>query len=177
MKTIAKHLFISVLFLGFTACDEVDEMTEFDVSDTFTTSAMVSVPEPVAEPENVSYTDVIDISENSDIQENYGTLQSVVIHEFYFEIKDFQGNEDAVLDNTTVTIGDIAIDMGTLNPYSADVADQLVDIGTPQQWNAIANMLMDSSTVEVSFSGTIDNTPAEFTIEATMSLTATFDAL
>ena len=177
MKTIVKYVLVSTLFLAFASCEEADELTEFDVSDTFNASWDVNVTEPVTEPQEVTYSDTIDITENADILDNYGDLESLVIHEFYIEIKDFDGNEDAVIDNTTVTINDLVIDLGTINPYSADSADQLIQIGNSQQIAAVASMLMNSSTIDMTFSGMMDNTPATFTVEGTLSLTATFDVL
>lgn len=178
MKTITKTFMMLFAVSLFISCDKVEELTQFDVNETYKASADIEIPEdPEGNPQDFAYSATINIAENNDISNNFGNITALVIHELYLEIHNFSGNEDAAVDDAVITLGNVEVNLGTINLAAADAAEQKINIGNSQQIGLIATALMNSATMNVGFSGTISHTPVSFTAEVTLRLTATINPI
>jgi hypothetical protein len=174
MKNLLKFAAFVLLSLSFTACDEVDELTEIDFNTTLNESINVSVP--AGEALVLNETTLINIS-NNDTQDYIDALQDVSITSFTYRLVDFTGDPEG-----TVT-GQFQADGITLVNHDMVVKDE-VDAGTvfevtdPALLNTVANKLKSGNNVSVGISGT--STCAEamnFTIVMTIELAVTADVL
>jgi hypothetical protein len=174
MKNLLKFAAFVLLSLSFTACDEVDELTEIDFNTTLNESINVSVP--AGEALVLNETTLINIS-NNDTQDYIDALQDVSITSFTYRLVDFTGDPEG-----TVT-GQFQADGITLVNHDMVVKDE-VDAGTvfevtdPALLNTVANKLKSGNNVAVGISGTSTCAePMNFTIVMTLELAVTADVL
>lgn len=174
MKNLLQFTVLFLLTFCFTACDEVDELTEIDFNTTLNESVVVSVP--AGEGLVLNETTLINIS-NQDTQDYLNNLQDVSITSFTYRLVNFTGDPEGSV------MGQFQADGITLVNHDMVVKDE-VDAGTvfevtdPALLNTLANKLRSGNNVAVGISGT--STCAEamnFTIVMTIELAVTADVL
>lgn len=174
MKTLLKFAAALVLFLGFTSCDELDELTEIDFDTTLNESVFVSVP--AGDGLVLNETMLININ-NSDTQDYLDVLQDVSITSFTYRLINFTG------DATGTIMGQFEADGVALVNHDMIVKDE-VDAGTvfevtdPSALNSIAGSLKSGNDVSIGITGTSTCEEAmNFTIAVTIELAITADVL
>ncbi|WP_179351517.1 hypothetical protein [Winogradskyella vidalii] len=160
------------------SCDELDELTEFDVTENFTTSVIISAPEDSeGEPQEISQSTTLDISSNEDIQNNLDLIQDVTLNSLTYEISDFSGVEDATLTEGTLTFNTTSITLPNINLQQSDSNNTVYTINEIDVINAIANDLETDTTINASISGTVNATPVTFDVLINLDVTVTIDII
>ena len=173
---------ILLLFLTSTtllfSCDELDELTEFDINENFNTTIKVALPaDSEGEAVTLAETAVIDIAGNQDIQDNLNLIQDVVINSITFEIDSYVGADDITVTNATLSFATTVINISDINLKQSDDANTVYTINDAAGLSAIGNFLENNSSLNATLSGTISSTPAQFNVKITMDTTVTIDAV
>lgn len=175
MKLSLKFLpLFLILLVGFSSCDELDELTEFDINEDFSTTISVDLSgdSPVTWSENAT----IDISDSQEIADNLDLIQNVTINSLTYEINNVSG------DGTTVTEASISfngqsISVANLDLVMADANNTIFTIEDTSLLTTIGNSLENDPVITVGLSGTIDAVPVSFDIIVTLDSTVTVDVL
>ncbi|GAA4886494.1 hypothetical protein GCM10023311_07040 [Flaviramulus aquimarinus] len=177
--TIKKITVLLILTLvAFFSCDEIDKLTEIDVTDSFDETINVSVPEATnGGPQAWSESITLDIASNQQIQDNLELIQDIEINALNFEISNFSGAEDAVLTDASISIDNFTFDISDINLKESDDNDVIISISDPTQLNALANYLKIKPSITVTISGQLSATPVDFDIIATLDVTITIDVI
>ncbi|MFP2997102.1 hypothetical protein ABN763_14390 [Spongiivirga sp. MCCC 1A20706] len=166
-------LIIATLF----SCNKIDELTEFDVTDGFSTTMSVSIPDESTEAQTFSETSTIDILSNQDIQENLNLIQDININSLTYEITNFTGAQNTTITNASLSFGDLGINVDEINPQTADEAGTVYTITDTDLLRNIASILKSSGSITATLEGTVSSTPINFDIAIKLDLTATIDVL
>ena len=131
--------------LTLVSCNELDELTEFDVSQNLDATLRVDITEDSGgEPQNWSAATSVDISDNAEIQANLDLIESVMINSLTFKILNFEGEENAMVTDASISFGDTTIDVEDINLNDNTTT---YNLGTTAQLNTIANTLKDVSQI------------------------------
>ncbi|MDC0629331.1 hypothetical protein OAP26_02695 [Flavobacteriaceae bacterium] len=131
--------------LTLVSCNELDELTEFDVSQNLNATLRVDITEDSGgEPQSWSDSTTIDISDNAEIQANLDLIESVMINSLTFKILNFEGEENAMVTDASISFGDTTIDVEDINLNDNTTT---YNLGTTAQLNTIANTLKDVSQI------------------------------
>ncbi|MDO6758613.1 hypothetical protein Q4566_00255 [Tamlana sp. 2_MG-2023] len=190
MKNQINALLLALtLIVSFTSCDQADELTEFDVTETFDPSLSIDVPgsdavakigatkEEISNDWNASTT--IDISDNDEINDNLKYIEKVKINSLDYKITNYSGPDNTAASNVTVTLGDVEIALEDVILKSAYDAGKLFSIEDPEKLNAIANKLKQDKKLTISSKGTVNNgtSDVDFEIQFYIKTTFTIDAI
>ena len=78
MKITTKVGVLLLLMVTAFSCNDLDELTEFDVTQDFSRTFNVSVPEGAeGEPQSINQTSTIDITANQAIEQNIDLVQDI----------------------------------------------------------------------------------------------------
>ena len=167
-----------LLFIMATACDEIDDLTEFDINESFTTTFNVNIPENENE-EELSFTEssIIDLGQVQEINDNLDFIQNVTVNSISFEITNFSGAEDADLTNVTLAFGTRVISFSNIGLQEADTNNTLYTIDDAADLSAISNALESNPVLSVELSAGITNTPAVFDVVVTVDAKVTIDVI
>jgi len=178
MKTyrIFTYLF---MFAAITfSCDELDELTEFDVSGSFNSTIDVNLTDDSeGEPVTLTETAAIDISSNPDIADNLNLIQNVTITALTFEIDNYVGAEDVTITDASISFGDSSINISDIVLKTADDGNIVYEVEDASQLNAIGDFLENNPVLNVTLMGTISATPALFDVIINLDTTVTIDAI
>ncbi|WP_405576109.1 hypothetical protein [Winogradskyella sp. Asnod2-B02-A] len=170
-------VFLLVMITAF-SCDDLDELTEFDITEDFTTTYNISVPEDSeGMPQSFSESAIIDIAENVEIQDNLDLLQDVTLNSLSYEISNFIGSEDATLTEATLNFGSVSVSISNINLQQSDIDNTIYEIADTSLLNAIADALENNTAINASVTGTVSATPVIFDIIVNLDVTATVDVL
>lgn len=175
-KSIA--LALTLAFVSFYSCDELDELTDFDINEDFNTTINVSLSEdseglPVSLEETAS----INIASNPEIQDNLDLIQDVTINSLTFEIENYIGAEEVTVTIASLNFGDTTIAIADINLKTADDNGTVYTITETSQLNAIGNYLEGNPTLIITLEGLISSTPAKFDVKINIDTTVTIDAI
>ena len=160
------------------SCEDLDELTEFDITEDFTTTYNISVPEDSeGMPQSFSESATIDIAENEEIQDNLDLLQDVTLNSLSYEIANFSGAQDATLTEATLNFGSVSISISNINLQQSDIDNTIYEIADTSLLNAIADALENNIAINASVTGTVSATPVVFDIIINLDVTATVDVL
>ncbi|MGV6830906.1 MAG: hypothetical protein ACWA5P_05035 [bacterium] len=159
------------------SCDELDELTEFDISDNFSTTVNVSVSEASDQPQTFSETATLDIGANQEIQDNADLIQGISINSLTYEIANYTGIENATLSNASLNFGSTSISIDDINLPQSDTDGTIYTISNSQQLSAIASALANSQSITITASGTLSGSPVDFDVIINVDLTVTIDVL
>lgn len=178
MKTRTKISYLLLLMISAFSCDEVDKLTEFDVTDDFSTTLNVSIP-PDSEgmPQSYTKSTTISIVSNEQIKDNLNLIQSISLNSLTYEISNFAGEEGATLTEASLSIGSTSIAIGNINLKTSDDNNTVYNIEDSGQLNAIASALKTDPTITVTVSGTVSETPVAFDIIINIDTTVTIDVI
>ncbi|WMI64280.1 hypothetical protein RBH94_09415 [Aestuariibaculum sp. YM273] len=167
--------FLAIVLLTIFSCEELDKLTEFDITDNLGTTLEVSIPEGA--PTNWSQEISVDLASNKQVQENLDYVQNVTINNLSFEITDYVGAADTQLTEASITVAGTSISIGTIDLKAADDANQVFSIGTEEQLAIIAAYLKQAESVTVTLSGIVSATPVEFNVVIDVDATITIDVI
>jgi hypothetical protein len=174
MKTLIKIFAVVLLFVSYTSCDELDELTEIDFDTTLNEQLNVTVP--AGEGLMLNETMLINLI-NSDTEDYLDVLQDVSITSFSYQLLNFTGDVNGTI------VGNFVADGVQLLPHDM-VVKQTVDAGTVfevtnvSQLNAIAADLKAGDDVLIGIVGESSCEEAmNFTIALTLDLEITADVL
>ena len=163
------------------SCDELDELTEFDVDAGFNTVISVAIAEQTDGGDSsatLSETAVIDISENQDIADNFDLIENVSITSLTYQIDNYSvGDDDATITNASITFGSTTINIDDINLKNADDSDTVYEIDNTSQLGTIGNFLENNPVLNVVLNGTVSSTPVQFNIRVNLDTTVTIDAV
>jgi hypothetical protein len=178
MKITTKVGALLLLMVTAFSCNDLDELTEFDVTQDFSRTFNVSVPEGAeGEPQSINQTSTIDITANQAIEQNIDLVQDISINSLTYEIINFSGSEDAILSNGVLTFGSSTISVPNINIQQSDLDNTVYIINDTSVLSAIANDLENNSMVDISVTGTVSATPVVFDVLVNVDITATIDVL
>ncbi len=177
MKNLIKFLAVLVLIFGYTSCDEIDKLTEVDLSTTVTENIPVIVDDGAGESVNISNS--IDINIGDYIDAAYlSKIEEVKINSMTYKVINFSGDTAGVM---TV---DLMADSVILDTQTGEVVKDHADMATvfpiddTAALSIIANNLKNGSNVTFAVDGTsINDGGMSFEIEITLSLKITADVL
>jgi hypothetical protein len=166
---------LCLTLLTLVSCNELDELTEFDVSQNLNATLRVDITEDSGgEPQSWSDSTTIDISDNAEIQANLDLIESVMINSLTFKILNFEGEENAMVTEASISFGDTTIDVEDINLNDNTT---IYNLGTTAQLNTIANTLKDVSEITIAVSGTVSSTPVKFDVIISLDVTTTINIL
>jgi len=178
MKIKTKLSVLLLVMITAFSCDDLDELTEFDITEDFTTTYNISVPEDSeGMPQSFSESATIDIAENEEIQDNLDLLQDVTLNSLSYEIANFSGTQDATLTEATLNFGSVSISISNINLQQSDIDNTIYEIADTSLLNAIADALENNIAINTSVTGTVSATPVVFDIIINLDVTATVDVL
>jgi|AVFP01.1.fsa_nt_gi hypothetical protein len=179
MNLQARRLSLLVLiFTGiFTGCDEADELTEFDISESFTTTINVNIPGDSQSEASIDEFAGIDIINSPEIEDNYNLIQSISINSITYEIDDFSGFDGAVVSNASFTLNGDTISIDDVTLEDADNNNTIFVLEDEVVFNSISQMLLNSSELSIGVSGTVNGTPVQFNVIVNFDITVTVDVL
>lgn len=178
MKIAKKlNLFLLIIITAF-SCDELDELTEFDITDDFSTSVNISVPDlGDGMAGTFSQTASLDISSNQEIQDNLNLIQNVSLNALTYEISNFNGAEGATITEASLSFNGTSVSVSDINLKQSDDANTVYEIADSALLNAVANALKNSPEIVVTLTGTVNATPVAFDVIIRLDATLTIDVL
>ncbi len=176
MKNLIKFLAVLVLIFGYTSCDELDKLTEVDLSTTVTKNISVTVDDGLGSSVNISNS--IDINIGDYIDSDYlSKIEEVKINSMTYKVINFSGDQTGEM-TANLTADGVTLDTHT-DVIVFNVVGEMYTIDDTAKLTTIANNLKNSSNdVVFAVSGTsINDGGMTFTIEITLNLKITADAL
>ncbi|NRD23212.1 hypothetical protein HNV10_08165 [Winogradskyella litoriviva] len=178
MKITTKISALLLLFLTTFSCDDLDELTEFDITDDFSTTINISVTEDSeGQPQSISQSSTLDITTNEEIEDNLDLIQDISVNELTYEITNYSGVDDAILSNASLTFGSSSISISNINLQQSDIDNTVYTINDTSIINAVASNLENNSMINMSVSGTVSATPVVFDVLIYAEITTTIDVL
>ena len=175
MKNFIKFLTVLLLVLGYTSCDELDELTEVDFDATVTDVINVNpinagADVPVNNSINVGLADA-----GGQVQDYINQIERVTFNSLTYQVINFMGDPDGVM---TV---DIIADGVTMNTHTNVIVSSQVgtihEITDTATLNAIASDLKNGNRVTFSIVGTATSEGMDFDIQVSLDVEVTADAL
>lgn len=172
---------ISILLLALVtvlSCDELDKLTEFDVTEDFRTSVSIVLEDNnggMASSLNESST--IDIASNQDIKDNLDLIESITINTLTYEISNFTGASGTTITQASINFADQSIAVDDINLSEADSNNTLFTISDSDKIGNIATYLKTNNVLTVTVSGTVSNTPASFDVIVDLDATVKIDVI
>lgn len=172
---------ISILLLALVtvlSCDELDKLTEFDVTEDFRTSVSIVLEDNnggMASSLNESST--IDIASNQDIKDNLDLIESITINALTYEISNFTGASGTTITQASINFADQSIAVDDINLSEADSNNTLFTISDSDKIGNIATYLKTNNVLTVTVSGTVSNTPASFDVIVDLDATVKIDVI
>lgn len=177
MKNLIKFLAVLLLFVGYTSCDELDKLTEVDLSTTVTEIIPVTVDDGAGLSVDLGNSIVINLGDYIDA-EYLNKISDVKINSLTYKVINFFGDPAGVI------TADFMANSATLYTHTGEVVKDHADMTTVFSINdtaalsVIANNLRNGANVEFAVDGTSTNEGGmNFEIEITLSLNITADAL
>ena len=171
-------LYAVILALLFLGCDQIDELTEFEVTEDFSTSFNIDVEE-VSEggPQSIEEFAGIDISDVPEIEDNYNLIESISINSITYEVRNYSGVENATISNASLTFNGEVISIDDVNLEEASDSGNVYEVSNALVFSSIENMLLNSSELSAGISGTISGTPVQFDVILRFNITVKIDVL
>lgn len=172
---------ISILLLALTtlfSCDELDKLTEFDVTDDFRSSVNISIEDNNGGmASNINESTTIDIASNQDIKDNLDLIESVTINTLTYEISNFKGTSGTLITGVSLNFADVSISIADINLSEADTNNTIFTISDTDNIGNIATYLKTNNLLTVTVTGTISNTPASFDVIVDLDATVKIDVI
>jgi len=178
LKSKFYGLVLILTALSFTACDEADELTQFDITEDFSTSFNINIPQDSeGQPASIEEFAGIDITANPQIEENFNLIESVSINSITYEISTFSGVEGATITEASLTLNGETISIANIDLKASDDADTVYELENAIVFNSLSQMLLNSSEISAGISGTVSGTPVQFDVILNFDITVTIDLL
>jgi hypothetical protein len=178
MSKSLKGIILILFITSLTACEEVDELTEFEVTDTISETQNVDVPIDPGMPVQFSVEESFDLTTVQEIEDNRDLIQSVTINSIEYSFSNFSGNPDAVITEASLSSGGVNILLEDINLKSSADQNVIFDITDQDKLLQLSNQLNSNITeISVTFEGALDGTPVSFDVKFSINLTAVIDVL
>lgn len=173
MKNLIKFLAALLLLVGYTSCDELDELTEVDLNTSVTEQIAVNVDSG----ENVMLDSGVMVNiDNPDTHDYLNKIQTVRINSLTYKVINFIGDLSGTM--TVDLLADGAILATHTNVVVANEEYVEYSISDTAKLTAIASKLKSGADVYMSVAGTATSEGGLiFDVEVTLDLTVTADAL
>jgi hypothetical protein len=157
------------------SCDKLDELTEFNITQDFSSVVYVDVIEDSEGAVQIwSQSATLDIASNDQIQENLDLIQDVKISSITFKIINFTGVEGAVATEASLSFEDTVI---SVSDIQLEDSTTIYTIGSDSELSAIANDLKNDVEITTTASGKVSSTPVKFDVYISLDVTTTIDVL
>jgi hypothetical protein len=178
MKSIKFKVVILFVFTVLFSCDELDELTEIEVTDNFTrTISIDEASDSNGTSATFSKTEVISIASNQKIRDNFDKIESVKVNSLTYEFNNYVGEGAGTITNSSIIIGDLIIPIPDSNIKQADANNTVFSIDNLEDLMAFGSALKSSKIVVVLLGGTIDETPVKFDLIINTDVTAVIDVI
>jgi hypothetical protein len=175
MKLIKKINVLLLATITFFSCDKLDELTEFDITEDFSTTLNVTVIEDSnGTAQTWTETSTINLETNEEIQTNLDVIQGVKINSLTFNVINFTGAEGATATEVSLSFGDTVIAVADIN---LEDSITVYSVGSSSELNTIANDLKNTSEITATSIGTVSSTQVRFDLVITLDVTTTIDVL
>lgn len=179
MKKV-NYLFLLLTFAIFSCEDDIDNLTDINVSTVLNQSFNVAIAED--DPLTESISETLDVGDNNALNDLLSQVEEYNINSITATISNYQGANDIVLENAMVTFevdGGSNVTASLTNLVISDIE------GTPQTLpfnadalNAIGETLLSSGgTVTIDASSTVSGAPVSFTIDIDIDVEVTVDTI
>jgi hypothetical protein len=178
VKISSKLGVLLLMIVSLWACEEIDELSEFDITEDFSTTYTINLPEDSnGMPQSFTQVETVNIASNQQIQDNLDLIQDVTLNSLTYEISDFTGVEDAVVSEASLSFADITIAIADIDLQASDDTNTVYTISNSEQLNAIANALETNNEITATVTGTVSATPVTFDVIVNLDVTVTIDVL
>jgi len=175
MKLITKINVLLLATITLLSCDKLDKLTEFDITEDFSTTLNVTVTEDSnGTAQTWTETSTINLGTNEEIQTNLDVIQGVKINSLTFNVINFTGAEGATATEVSLSFGDTVIAVADIN---LEDNSTVYSVGSTSELNTIANDLKNTSQITATSIGTVSSTPVRFDLVITLDVTTTIDVL
>jgi hypothetical protein len=178
MRLINTFSILSLIAVFTFSCDEADEITVVDFTETISTTLTVDAPEDSAgSPVTFVETETIDFSTVQQIQDNIDDIQDATIDALSFEVNNYVGDPNIIASNATLNFDSTTIQIQDIDLQQADNNNTIFNIVDPAVLSALENALQSSNTVTtVTLTGTLSSSPVLFDVIIYLDVTVTADA-
>ncbi len=180
MKITKKISFLLLVMITAFSCDELDELTEFDINEGFSTSFNIDLPDlGEGMPASISETATIDISSVQEIQDNLNLIQSISVNSLTYEIRDFTEDsaEGAIVTEASLSFNGSSISVSDINLQESDDNNTVYEIEDLTLLNSIASALQNNPVITGTITGSVNATPVTFDVILNLDITVTVDVL
>jgi len=175
MKPFTKISMLLLAMITIFSCNKLDELTEFDITQDFSTAVNVNVVEDSAgAAQTWSQSSTINLATNDEIQSNLDLIQDVKLNSLTFKVINFTGVEGAIATEASISFGDTVIAVADI---TLEDSTTIYSIGSSSELNAIANDLKNATQISATVSGTVTSTPVQFDVFISLDVTTTIDVL
>lgn len=173
MKPFVTRSLLLLFFVIF-SCDDSDDLTDIDFTQTITTTLDVDITEDSnGQPLSFSSTETIDFTTVQEIQDNIDEIQDATIDALSFEVDNFNGAAGTTVTNASISFNGTTIQVSNINLEDADNNDTIFNIDDPAALTAIEDALQNDTQATVVLLGTIDSAPASFEVIVYLDVTIT----
>jgi hypothetical protein len=159
------------------ACDEIDELTEFDITDDITETFTISVSEDSEDmPQSFTESITIDLASNQDIQDNISLIEDVMLNSLTYEISNFDGMEGTTVTEASINFSGIMVSVADIDLQQSDLDNTVYTLADSSLLNDIAAILQNNTSITATMTGTVDSSPVTFDVIVTLDVTVTVDA-
>jgi hypothetical protein len=159
------------------ACDEIDELTEFDITDDITETFTISVSEDSEDmPQSFTESITIDLASNQDIQDNISLIEDVMLNSLTYEISNFDGMEGTTVTEASINFSGIMVSVADIDLQQSDLDNTVYTLTDSSLLNDIAAILQNNTSITATMTGTVDSSPVTFDVIVTLDVTVTVDA-
>ena len=171
-----KNLALVLLVTLFSSCDEIDELTELRLTEDFSTTVTVNLPDDsMGLPQSISETTTISLTDSPEIEEYLNLIQDVTINSLTYEIDNYSVIENGTITEASVTFNGESIAVSDINLQDSDSNNIVYEIENTDLLTAIGNALENNNEISIGITGTVNGTPVQFDIIITLETTVTVD--
>lgn len=164
-----------LLFTVFFSCDQIDELTDFEVSFTLNEQVSIAVEQGDEDVQSFSQSTSLNLGENSDVSDNLNAIENVEITGLTYSYVNVSGNENAQIASAQLIVGNTTIQIEPTNP--TNVQGQLFSVQDAAALNAIGNALRNNPLATVVYQGQVEGAPIMFTVDVEVAVTVTIDPI
>ena len=141
-----KNLAIVLLVTLFFSCDEIDELTELRLTEDFSTTVTVNLPDDsMGMPQSISETTTISLTDSPEIEEYLNLIQDVTINSLTYEINNYSGIENGTITEASVTFNGESIAVSDINLQDSDSNNKVYEIENTDLLTAIGSALENNN--------------------------------
>jgi len=177
MQITKKFILLLLVMTTAFSCDEVGELTDFDITDGFAETFTIAISGDSDDmPQSFTETVSIDLASNQDILDNIDLIENVDLNSATYEISNFVGMEGTTVTEASINFSGIFISVENIDLQQSDIDNTVYTIADSSVLNSIADILQNNTSVIATMTGTVDSAPVTFDVIVTLNVTVTVDA-